>query len=176
MAEVKIEEVAEEVEAVMEETEAAVEDAGNQAGDLAAVIDALQAEIAGLRAEVAALKGDEEEVVVEAVPLQRSVSSMVSRELDLHRKADDLMRTRQWAGTREELINLCRDNRSYLSLQKSLAVKPNAAPRVGEQKAKAGSVDLSRLSVGESAKLIAQREGLAFSEALKRAKAQRGGN
>lgn len=173
MADEKIEEVAIEATEAVEEVELAVEEAVAEVEDFAILIEALHAEIAALRKELEELKGkpeeDVEEVDVETVAEAVSLQRAVQKALTAERRADDILRTRQWSGNREQLVHLCRDNNQFITLQKSLAVKPNAAPRVGEQKAKGDSgVNLSALSAGEKAKHLSRKEGISFTDALKR--------
>ena len=180
MVDERIEEVVDEVSAVADEAAAEAADAVAEADGLVDTVGALMARIDELQAQLAELQGERVEepgAGPEEVQLSRAVRAHVAKEVLLKQKVDDILRTRNWHGSREDLVNLCRNSGNLVALQKSLEPKTNPAPRTGAQKARGHQgVNLQAEGLGDAAKRLQAREGIAFSEALKRAKAQRGGN
>lgn len=173
------EEVVDAVEEVLDGVDEVAEEAADQALNLTELIGMVIEEVAALRGEIMIIKGEapEAEGVAEGemVPMS-SLPAAVARELQVQRRADDILETRVWNGTREELVNLCRVPAQHVALKKSLAAKRAEAPRVGAQQAKGGNaMNFSKMTDGEAARFIAKRDGINFSAALKKVADIRGG-
>lgn len=150
------------------------EDVAEEAVD---TVESLAAQIAELRSiieELVSPKAEDapEESAPQSVAMSRkAIEKLVASEHAVQARADELARTRQWTGTREQLVAMCRDQGSYAALQKSLAPRAAATPQVGKQTAKAG-VAMSRdgksgPTIDELARAHAREHGVSYSVALR---------
>lgn len=172
------EQIVEEVEPVLEEAAVAAEDAAVAAIEQSAQLEALVAEIRMLKDELAALKGEEAAAAEEGVSMSaKQVRALVAVEMAAQTAAAEILRTRNWTGSKEKLVSMCKDPQTVTLLKGSLAWKADAAPKVSMQKAaaKANTVDYSSMPLADAAKEISRKEGIAFSAALVKARNLRGG-
>lgn len=169
---------------VVEETAETVAEVGEVAADFAAQLAELREQQAMILEHLASLKpaaseaeapaGDGAQTLAMSRQISQMVAKTMSAEMEAQRRADDLLGARQWTGSREQLVALCRDQAMHAQLKRSLAPKVSPAPRTATQSAKAGLAMHSSKSLDERARDIMRAEGLRYSEALAKARAKGG--